>query len=88
MDISFFKSAMAKNHSLVSADDFFESIRSGRWKSEIIALRECLNTHGKEVYNKKKKLLNAVTLSGNFNGRNAENLIEYSGLIQGDIDLL
>ena len=86
MDISFFKSAMAKNHSLVSADDFFESIRSGRWKSEIIALRECLNTHGKEVYNKKKKLLNAVTLSGNFNGRNAENLIEYSGLLQGDID--
>ena len=84
--ISFFKSAMAKNHVLMSTDEFFDNIRSGTWKSEINALRECLKTYGKDSYNKKKKLLNAVTLSGNFDGRNAENLIEYSGLLQGDID--
>ena len=84
MEISFFKSAMAKNHVLMDTDDFFENIRIGTWKPEIEALRGCLNLNGKDVYNKKKKLLNAVTLSGNFNGRTE--LVTYSGLIQGDID--
>jgi len=84
MEISFFKSAMAKKNALIDTDEFFEDIRTGRWESEISALRGCLANSGKDVYNKKKKLLNAVTLSGNFNGRTE--LIEYSGLIQGDID--
>ena len=84
MNISFFKSALSKNHVLVDTEEFFENIRVGRWKSEINALRECLENDGKEAYNKKKKLLFAVTLSGNFNGRTE--LVEYSGLLQGDID--
>ena len=84
MEISFFKSAMAKKNALIDTDEFFEDIRTGRWKHEISALRGCLEDNGKDVYNKKKKLLNAVTLSGNFNGRTE--LVEYSGLIQGDID--
>ena len=75
---------MSRNHVLVDTEDFFENIRIGRWKSEINALRECLENDGKEAYNKKKKLLFAVTLSGNFNGRTE--LVEYSGLLQGDID--
>ena len=69
MEISFFKSAMAKNNALIDTDEFFEKVRTGAWKSEISALRSCLKDNGKDVYNKKKKLLNAVTLSGNFNGR-------------------
>ena len=84
MNISFFKSALSKNHVLVDTEEFFEDIRVGRWKSEINTLRECLENDGKEAYNKKKKLLFAVTLSGNFNGRTE--LVEYSGLLQGDID--
>jgi len=84
MEISLFKSAMAKNNALIDIDEFFERVRTGAWKSEIFALRNCLKDNGKDVYNKKKKLLNAVTLSGNFKGRTE--LVEYSGLIQGDID--
>ena len=84
MEISLFKSAMAKNNLPIDTDEFFEKVRTGTWKSEISALRSCLKDNGKDVYNKKKKLLNAVTLSGNFNGRTE--LVEYSGLIQGDID--
>jgi hypothetical protein len=84
MNVSFFKSALSKNHSLIDTDDFFEYIRLGRWKSEINILRTCLKDSGKEEYNKKKKLLFAVTLSGEFNGRT--DLVEYSGLLQGDID--
>ena len=84
MEISLFKSAMAKNNALIDTDEFFEKVRIGTWKSEIFALRDCLKDNGKDVYNKKKKLLNAVTLSGNFKGRTE--LVEYSGLIQGDID--
>jgi len=84
MNISIFKSALSKNHALIDTEDFFEYIRLGRWKSEINALRTCLNDSGKDAYNKKKKLLFAVTLSGEFNGRT--DLVEYSGLLQGDID--
>ena len=84
MNISFFKSALSKNHSLIGADELFDNIRQGTWKSEINALRECLRDNGKESYNKKKKLLFAVTLSGHFKGRTE--LVEYSGLLQGDID--
>ena len=84
MNISFFKSALSRNHALIDSDEFFENIRLGRWKHEIDALRGCLMNDGKDAYNKKKKLLFAVTLSGNFNGRTE--LVEYSGLLQGDID--
>lgn len=68
----------------MDTEEFFERVRTGTWKNEIVTLRECLKNDGKEAYNKKKKLLFAVTLSGNFNGRTE--LVEYSGLIQGDID--
>ena len=84
MKISIFKSAMAKNCVTLESDLFFDQIKNGKWKFEIGALRDILLSHGKTKYNIKKKTLNAVTLSGYFNGR--KDLVEYSGLLQGDID--
>jgi len=66
-----------------------EQIRSGKFKSRILVLRELIR-HGREdEYNDQKRSLPAFTPSGLFEGgRKMENLKEYSGLIILDIDKL
>jgi len=66
-----------------------EQIRSGKFKSRILALRELLRQGKTEEYNDAKRSLPAFTPSGLFEGgRKMEYLKEYSGLIILDIDKL
>ncbi|NCA76150.1 MAG: virulence-associated E family protein [Alphaproteobacteria bacterium] len=66
-----------------------EQIRSGKYKSRVLALRELLRQGKTEEYNDAKRSLPAFTPSGLFEGgRKLEYLKEYSGLIILDIDKL
>ena len=66
-----------------------EQIRSGKYKSRILALREMLRQGKTDEYNDAKRSLPAFTPSGLFEGgRKMEYLKEYSGLIILDIDKL
>lgn len=66
-----------------------EQIRSGKYKSRILALRELLRQGKTDEYNDAKRSLPAFTPSGLFEGgRKMEYLKEYSGLIILDIDKL
>ena len=66
-----------------------EQIRSGKYKSRILALRELLRQGKTDEYNDAKRSLPAFTPSGLFEGgRKLEFLKEYSGLIILDIDKL
>ena len=66
-----------------------EQIRSGKYKSRILALREMLRQGKTDEYNDAKRSLPAFTPSGLFEGgRKLEFLKEYSGLIILDIDKL
>ncbi|MFA6358433.1 MAG: VapE domain-containing protein [Candidatus Omnitrophota bacterium] len=66
-----------------------EQIRSGKYKSRILALRELLRQGKTDEYNDTKRSLPAFTPSGLFEGgRKMEYLKEYSGLIILDIDKL
>ena len=66
-----------------------EQIRSGKYKSRILALREMLRQGKIDEYNDAKRSLPAFTPSGLFEGgRKMEYLKEYSGLIILDIDKL
>jgi len=66
-----------------------EQIRSGKYKSRILALRALLRQGKTDEYNDAKRSLPAFTPSGLFEGgRKMEFLKEYSGLIILDIDKL
>ena len=86
MQISLFHSAMSTRPTVIDSEDLFENIKAGTWKGEIGALRGTLQNSGKAEYDKAKKELYAVTLSGLFQGRTPETMVRYSGLLQGDID--
>lgn len=86
MQISLFHNAMSTRPSVIDSDELFENIKTGKYKAEIESLRETLKNSGKAEYDKLKKELFAVTLSGLFQGRKPETMVRYSGLIQGDID--
>lgn len=69
----------------IDINQLYDMIKDGYVKDKISKLRYAIND--KEEYTRiKKELLPAVTLSGTFNHRNAEGLIEHSGLLQVDID--
>ena len=80
MTISFFKDTYDKVPHDVDVEAVFSGIKNGRWKKEILELRESKNE-------KLKSLLPAATFSGTFiEKRKSSNLSQYSGLVTIDID--
>lgn len=87
-NISFYNSLPAKGQPQISSgtmsiNDFLWSIKSGKWRQEVEAIR---GTEDKDKRNALKKKLTSFTISGVFNERKEANLIEHSGFICIDID--
>lgn len=70
----------------ISADDFMLGIITGRWAEPISQLRATLRNGRQGDYERLKRQLNAVTLSGIFAERRADALMQHSGRLQIDID--
>jgi len=88
MDISLFNSLPEKGRphlsdAKISIADFLNSVKSGKYKSQIERIRTELDKANRDAL---KKQLPAVTISGIFTERKAELLISHSGFIQIDID--
>ena len=86
MQMSMFNGAFSSRPTVIDSEDFWEDIRNGKWEREILGLRGVLSEKGKTEYDKLKRELFAVTMSGLFRGRGADTMVQYSGLLQGDID--
>ena len=86
MKLSMFDGVWADKPDVIDSEDLWENIRKGTWEKDITELRHMLKSNGKDAYNEKKKELNAVTMSGLFRPRQADTLVRYSGMLQGDID--
>ena len=86
MKISMFQGVTDRSPSVIDSEQLWENIRNGAWEKDISELRHMLKNKGKDAYNEKKKELNAVTMSGLFRTRQADTLVRYSGMLQGDID--
>lgn len=87
-NISYYTSLPAKDQPHTSAgtytvNDFLGHVKFGKWKKEIEFLR---TVNDKAHRNSLKKRLESVTISGVFNERKEENLIEHSGFIGIDVD--
>lgn len=61
-------------------------IKKGTYKNIIQNCREALQHENKELYGKLKSSLPAVTFCGEFNGRKANDIVEYNNLMILDID--
>ena len=86
MKISMFQGVTDRSPSVIDSEQLWENIRNGAWEKDISELRHMLKNKGKDAYNEKKRELNAVTMSGLFRTRQADTLVRYSGMLQGDID--
>ena len=87
-EVSIFKEfkIIVDNQSIPS---ILEEIRTGKYKAEIIYLRNCLTENNIEAYDKKKMSLLAFTPSGKFDGGRGKDFVtEYSSVIILDIDKL
>lgn len=77
-NISYYSNAKSvENEGTLPLDFFLDGVQNGKWLNEIIDVNS-----GK----KDKKLLPAVTISGEFSKRKASQLIKHSGYICIDID--
>lgn len=67
-----------------------KGIKNGRWREEIVNLRQILQTQGKGAYDREKVRLPAVTVSGVISGirkdAHSQSRVTHSGLLQIDID--
>lgn len=75
--ISLFKNAIDSKPENLTLNDYFKSIRDGRWQDAVLNYRagRC-----------EKTSIPAVTASGTFSGRKDADLSEHSGIIAIDID--
>ena len=85
VELSMFKNAYAKEGLPVKPGALLYAIASGHWGIEIEELRKLI-PDDPEAYDSQKRNLRAVTLSGSFRGRSE--LLQHSGLLQGDFDKL
>ena len=84
-NISYFtgtKDTTAKT--VLTITDFLEGIKAGRWKTETENIQACQTID--ERKRMKRDTASAVTVSGTFAVRRAENIIEHSGFICIDFD--
>ena len=84
--ISMFANASNTNPKDAKIKPILEAIRNGQYERQINRLRNYLKDGKKEEYDRDKKKLPAFTISGKFSKRNANNLLEHSGIMQIDID--
>jgi predicted P-loop ATPase len=85
MKISYYKSVKqtAKPDGVLNIDDYLDAIRVGKWQDIVLWVRIAEDEPERK---ERKKKVPIVTLSGLFNARNANDLIEHSGFICIDID--
>jgi putative DNA primase/helicase len=90
--LAFFDNAFGHDPSdETTLPELIEMVRAGRWQVEVAALRKSLADHGRGDYDKAKRKLPAVMLSGTCRTRRADadedaRAIRHSGLLQGDFD--
>lgn len=75
-----------KTYSTIKMFEELNHIKKGSYKNIIQNCREALQRGDKELYGKLKSSLPAVTFCGEFNGRKANNIVEYNNLMILDID--
>ena len=88
MKVSYFYGVEETKPVYKEIDDVFQEIVSGTHKDIISVCRKELANGDKKKYDSFKKRLPAYTISCRTKTRKADTLVEYSGLIQGDIDKL
>ena len=88
MKVSYFYGVEDKKPVYKEIDDIFDEILTGTHKDIISVCRKELANGDKKKYDSFKKRLPAYTISCRTKTRKADTLVEYSGLIQGDIDKL
>lgn len=75
-----------KTYSTIKMFEELNNIKKGSYKNIIQNCREAIERGDKELYGKLKSSLPAVTFCGEFNGRKANDIIEYNNLMILDID--
>lgn len=76
--LSFFDNVQCKvPNATITFDEFLHNVQSGTWKRDVLSYRNG------EI---EKKQLPCVTISGTFNSRGNDGLIQHSGVIAIDID--
>lgn len=76
--LSFFDNVQCKvPNGTITFDEFLHNVQSGTWKREVLSYRNG------EI---DKKNLPCITISGTFNSRSNDGLIQHSGIIAIDID--
>lgn len=85
MKISYFTGTRDVNaKSIMTVDEFIFGVKSGKWKAETERIQSCQTIEERKKM--KRETASAVTVSGTFLTRKAENLIEHSGFICIDFD--
>jgi putative DNA primase/helicase len=84
--VSMFANASSTKPADGKLKPLLEAIRNGQYERQINRLRNLLKDGKKEEYDRDKKNLPAVTISGKFSKRNANGLLDHSGIMQIDID--
>lgn len=86
-DISFFLNTYSGPASTISVDEILNDIKGGKFKDEILALRQISPISDPEKFSVLKRRLPAISFSGTFKEkRKADHLLDYSGFIVFDID--
>ena len=88
MKVSYFYGVEEKKPVYKEIDDVFQEITNGTHKDIISVCRKELANGDKKKYDSFKRRLPAYTISCRTETRKADSLVEYSGLMQGDIDKL
>ena len=86
MKVSYFYGVEDKKPVYKEIDDIFDEILTGTHKDIISVCRKELARGDKKKYDFIKKRLPAYTISCRTKTRAKDSLVEYSGLLQGDID--
>lgn len=68
----------------ISLNEYFSGVLNGRWQDDIFRWRSIKDDT--ERKNKKRYMLPAVTVSGEFSGRNDADIVSHTGLLCIDID--
>jgi hypothetical protein len=84
--VSMFANASSTKPADAKLKPILEAIRNGQYERQINRLRNSLKDGKKDEYDQNKKNLPAFTTSGKFSKRNANGLLDHSGIIQIDID--
>lgn len=86
MNISFYKNAKDNIGVVVGYQAILKGIEKGKWVKEVMEIRFAKKKGNKEELETLKKMLPGATFSGQFNARQADQLLIYSNIITLDVD--